>query len=65
MASLEERISILALQTFDTLPTKSKPRIYPDGSREWVPMSAIVLVRGTDPILHPSTPSHSKGTNLA
>jgi hypothetical protein len=46
MDTLEERIATLALHTFDDLPTKSKPRIYPDGSREWVPMSAVVLVRG-------------------
>jgi hypothetical protein len=46
MASLEERIAALALRTFDNLPPKSKPRIHPDGSREWVPMSAIVLVQG-------------------
>lgn len=46
MCSLAERVATLALRTFDDLPTKSKPRIYPDGSREWVPMSAIVLARG-------------------
>jgi hypothetical protein len=37
---------MLALRTFDDLPKKSKPRVHTDGSYEWVPMSAVVLVRG-------------------
>lgn len=49
MGVLEERIAALALRKFDDLPGKSKPRIHADGSHEWVPMSAIVLVRGTCP----------------
>ncbi len=44
--TLEERITALALHTFDGLPKKSKPRIHPDGSREWVPISALVLAGG-------------------
>jgi hypothetical protein len=47
MSTIEERIAILALDTFDGLPAKSKPRIHPGGSREWVPMSAIILALGT------------------
>ena len=46
MSALKERIAAVALHTFDDLPTKSKPRSHADGSREWVPMSAVVLVRG-------------------
>ena len=46
MTALAERIATLAIRTFDNLPKKSKPRIDPDGSREWVPMSAVFLVRG-------------------
>ncbi len=46
MGTLQERIAASALRTFDDLPKKSKPRIHPDGSREWVPMSAVVLVCG-------------------
>ncbi len=49
MGSLEERIAASALRTFDDLPKKSKPRTHPDGSREWVPMSGIMLVRGIQP----------------
>ena len=36
----------LALSTFDSLPQRCKPRTYPDGSREWIPMSGIVLAYG-------------------
>lgn len=46
MGGLEERIAGIALHTFDDLPMKSKPRSHAHGAREWVPMSAVVLVRG-------------------
>lgn len=36
-------IAKCVLKTFDALPKKAKPREYPDGSREWVPLSGIVL----------------------
>jgi hypothetical protein len=59
MGVLEERIATLALRKFDDLPAKSKPRIHPDGSREWVPMSAIVLVRGTCPPFNKPCQEHT------
>ncbi|KAK5938613.1 hypothetical protein PMZ80_008803 [Knufia obscura] len=40
---LTAQIVDLALKTFTSLPTKCKPRTQADGSREWTPMSAIVL----------------------
>src|SRR3954470_8613221 len=44
-ASLTEQIAHLALDTFDKLPSKCRPRTMADGSREWTPMSAIILYR--------------------
>ena len=46
-SSLPSRIAALALAHFDLLPAKSKPRVHPSG-REWVPLSAIVLVDPAD-----------------
>ena len=46
MPQLAERVASLVLSTFKSLPQKCKPRTYPDGSREWIPMSGIVLVCG-------------------
>lgn len=60
MGTLEERVAASALRTFDDLPKKSKPRIHPDGSREWVPMSAVVLVRG----IHSTSTSSLNNTAL-
>ncbi|PGH08347.1 hypothetical protein GX51_01173 [Blastomyces parvus] len=45
-APLESRIARLVHSHFDALPKRSKPTIHPDGSREWVPLSGIVLVTG-------------------
>lgn len=45
-SSLPSRIASLVHTHFDALPSRSKPTIYPDGSREWVPMSAIVVSKG-------------------
>ncbi|EEQ83761.2 tRNA-specific adenosine deaminase [Blastomyces dermatitidis ER-3] len=45
-ASLGSRIARLVHSHFDALPKRSKPTIHPDGSREWVPLSGIVLVTG-------------------
>jgi hypothetical protein len=45
--SLPSRIASLVHAHFDALPTRSKPTIFPDGSREWVPMTGIVAVKGT------------------
>ena len=47
-ATLPSRIASLVHGHFDTLPKRSKPTIHPDGSREWIPMSGMVVVKGTD-----------------
>lgn len=45
-ASLPSRIATLVHAHFDALPSRSKPSIFPDGSREWIPMTGIVVVVG-------------------
>ncbi|KAJ5084575.1 hypothetical protein NUU61_009154 [Penicillium alfredii] len=50
---LPSRIAALVHAHFDALPTRSKPTIFPDGSREWIPMTGIVIVKGEN------TPSES------
>ncbi|KAJ5309738.1 uncharacterized protein N7443_002199 [Penicillium atrosanguineum] len=45
VASLPSRIASLVHSHFDALPTRSKPSIFPDGSREWIPMTGIVAVK--------------------
>ncbi|KAJ5514237.1 hypothetical protein N7463_003789 [Penicillium fimorum] len=45
-SSLPSRIASLVHAHFDALPTRSKPTISPDGSREWIPMTGIVAVKG-------------------
>ncbi|KAJ5764161.1 hypothetical protein N7533_002842 [Penicillium manginii] len=52
-APLPSRIASLVHAHFDALPTRSKPSIFPDGSREWIPMTGIVVVIGEN------TPSES------
>jgi hypothetical protein len=47
MSKFAERVACLVLSTFNSLPQKSKPRTHPDGSREWIPMTGIVLACGT------------------
>ncbi|KAE8383620.1 putative tRNA-specific adenosine deaminase [Aspergillus bertholletiae] len=42
------RIATLVHTHFDGLPGRSKPSIRPDGTREWIPMSGIVIVKGED-----------------
>jgi tRNA-specific adenosine deaminase 1 len=44
--SLPSRIASLVHAHFDALPTRSKPSTFPDGSREWIPMTGIVAVKG-------------------
>ncbi|KAJ5746394.1 hypothetical protein N7520_011576 [Penicillium odoratum] len=44
--SLPSRIASLVHAHFDALPTKCKPTIFPDGSKEWIPMTGIVAVKG-------------------
>ncbi|KAJ5085795.1 hypothetical protein N7532_010566 [Penicillium argentinense] len=41
---LPSRIAALVHAHFDALPQRSKPHVYPDGSREWIPMTGIVAV---------------------
>ncbi|KAJ5545960.1 hypothetical protein N7494_003545 [Penicillium frequentans] len=43
--ALPSRIASLVHAHFDALPTRSKPTIFPDGSREWIPMTGIVAVK--------------------
>jgi len=45
MLKLGDAIAQCVLDTFRRLPAKAKPRTYPDGSSEWVPLSGIVLAR--------------------
>lgn len=45
--TLPSRIATLVHEHFDALPPRSKPTIHPDGSREWIPMTGIVVVKGT------------------
>jgi len=47
MLSLEDRIAELVCAQFEKLPAKSKPTNSEDGTRGWVPLSGIVLLRGT------------------
>ncbi|GIK02447.1 hypothetical protein Aspvir_006502 [Aspergillus viridinutans] len=48
--SLPSRIASLVHAHFDGLPARSKPTIYPDGLREWIPMSGIVVVKGENTV---------------
>lgn len=43
---LSERIAHAALRAFKYLPDKCKPRIHPDGRREWTTLAAVVVVSG-------------------
>ena len=49
---LPSRIASLVHAHFDALPTRSKPTIFPDGSREWIPMTGIVAVKGMVQLLY-------------
>ncbi|KAE8156978.1 putative tRNA-specific adenosine deaminase [Aspergillus tamarii] len=42
------RIASLVHAHFDGLPARSKPNVRSDGTREWIPMSGIVIVKGED-----------------
>lgn len=42
----EERVATKVLDQFALLPERSKPRIFPNGTREWTPISGVVLARG-------------------
>ncbi|PYH43225.1 tRNA-specific adenosine deaminase [Aspergillus saccharolyticus JOP 1030-1] len=43
---LPSRIARLVHTHFDALPARSKPIIRDDGTREWIPMAGMVVVRG-------------------
>ena len=45
-SSLPSRIASLVHTHFDGLPPRSKPTIRSDGTREWTPMSGIVVAKG-------------------
>ena len=45
MSSLSEQIANAALTRFASLAQKCKPRNHTDGSREWTPLAAIVVIR--------------------
>jgi hypothetical protein len=42
-----DSIASCVLDTFDKLPERRKPRPRGDGSKEWIPLAGIVLVKGT------------------
>jgi hypothetical protein len=44
-----DAIAACVLEAFEQLPDKRKPRPRNDGSREWVPLSGIVLAKGDHP----------------
>jgi hypothetical protein len=44
-----DAIADCVLEAFAQLPDKRKPRLRTDGSREWVPLSGIVLAKGDHP----------------
>lgn len=46
VSSLPSRIAALVHTHFDGLPPRSKPTIRSDGTREWTPMSGIVIAKG-------------------
>jgi hypothetical protein len=46
-----DEIASCVLETFRKLPAKGKPRQRPNGSREWVPLSGVVLAKGSSFLL--------------
>lgn len=44
--ALAERIAKVVHAHFDALPARSKPILRDDGTREWIPMCGVVVVRG-------------------
>lgn len=45
-SSLASRIAALVHTYYNGLPNGSKPVVNDDGTGQWIPMSAIVLVKG-------------------
>ncbi|MCJ1244161.1 hypothetical protein MMC30_001359 [Trapelia coarctata] len=48
MPSLEDRIAELVCAQFEELPAKSRPTVNGDGTRGWVPLSGIVVIRDNE-----------------
>ena len=46
MTAYGDAVADCVLNAFKELPSKAKPRQHPDGRREWVPLSGIVLSKG-------------------
>ena len=46
--TLSELVAAAALECFEKLPEKFKPRTHSNGRREWTPMSAIVMAKGDE-----------------
>ncbi|OJI90224.1 hypothetical protein ASPTUDRAFT_113307 [Aspergillus tubingensis CBS 134.48] len=46
--ALAERIARVVHAHFDALPTRSKPILRDDGTREWIPMCGVVVVRAEE-----------------
>ncbi len=44
MGTLEDRVVTAVHENFYALPLKSKPRVFTNGIREWVPLSGIVVI---------------------
>jgi len=57
MSASPDEIADCVLSAFDALPAKRKPREREDGTREWIPLSGIVLQKGTKK--HPACKHHS------
>ena len=45
-----DEIADCVLAAFNALPPKFKPRERPQGKQEWVPLSGIVLLSGSQPV---------------
>ncbi|KAI9045729.1 tRNA-specific adenosine deaminase [Aspergillus affinis] len=50
VSSLPSRVASLVHARFDGLPSRSKPTVRSDGTKEWIPMSGIVIVKGDYPL---------------
>lgn len=48
MSAIEDLMVDAIHKKFKALPTKSKPRRLANGENEWVPLSGIAILRGTD-----------------
>lgn len=58
-SDISKQIGHLALNTFDSLPKKCKPRVQPDGRQEWTPMSSVIVSRP-----RPVPPNHEADTSF-